>query len=99
MFKNYGKIENGDYVLEETKVGKCFKDIETFRNNPDKVCYVFEEGSRKVGYTRNDILKMTKGDEELCQLVFFLLQGKPVTKVICELVELGIIGTSGKEKR
>lgn len=98
MFKNYGKIENGDYVLEQTKVGKCFKDIETFRKHPDKICYVVEEGSRKLAYSRSDILKMTKGDNDLCQLVFFLLRGKPVLKVICELIELGIIGVEGKKK-
>ena len=48
--------------------GWIFKDEDAFQNRPDDVCYIPELSDEK--YTRNDILKIFAGDEELAETMF-----------------------------
>ena len=48
--------------------GWIFKDEDAFQNRPDDVCYIPELSDEK--YTRNDILKILAGDEELAKTMF-----------------------------
>jgi hypothetical protein len=48
--------------------GDIFKDEEAFLSRPDDPCYVPELTDRV--YTRNDILKICKGNEELATDLF-----------------------------
>ena len=64
--KNEGKPEiiDRDYYRQ----GWIFKDEDAFQNRPDDVCYIPELSDEK--YTRNDILKLLAGDEELAETMF-----------------------------
>lgn len=61
--ENEGKPEiiDRDYYRQ----GWIFKDEDAFQNRPDDVCYIPELSDEK--YTRNDILKILAGDEELAK--------------------------------
>lgn len=56
-------IDRGYY-----RQGWIFKDEDAFQNRPDDVCYIPELSDEK--YTRNDILKILAGDEELAETMF-----------------------------
>ena len=64
--ENEGKPEiiDRDYYRQ----GWIFKDEDAFQNRPDDVCYIPELSDEK--YTRNDILKILAGDEELAKTMF-----------------------------
>ena len=59
-----GEIIDRDYYRQ----GLIFKDEDAFQNRPDDVCYIPELSDEK--YTRNDILKILAGDEELAKTMF-----------------------------
>lgn len=58
------EIIDRDYYRQ----GWIFKDEDAFQNRPDDVCYIPELSDEK--YTRNDILKILAGDEELAETMF-----------------------------
>lgn len=64
--ENEGKPEiiDRDYYRQ----GWIFKDEDAFQDRPDDVCYIPELSDEK--YTRNDILKILAGDEELAETMF-----------------------------
>lgn len=59
-----GEIIDRDYYRQ----GWIFKDEDAFQNRPDDVCYIPEFSDEK--YTRNDILKLLAGGEELAEIMF-----------------------------
>lgn len=61
---NEPEIIDRDYYRQ----GWIFKDEDAFQNRPDDVCYIPELSDEK--YTRNDILKILAGDEELAETMF-----------------------------
>lgn len=56
---------------EHYRQGWIFKDEDAFLNHPDKVCYIPELSD--TTYTRNSIVEMLNGDEELAQEMFYEL--------------------------
>ena len=53
---------------EYYRQGWIFKDEDAFLNHPEKVCYIPELSD--ATYTRNSIVDMLGGDEELAQEMF-----------------------------
>ena len=72
------------YELEYGGEGNIYKNEDAFLNRPNEVCYVpeyavedYENGQvPQTGdcYTHNSLLELCKGDEEVCQNLFYSLE-------------------------
>ena len=60
--------KTGEIEREGYGQGYIFKDEDAFLNRPDDVCYIAELSDET--YTRNDIVSICKGNEEIATEVF-----------------------------
>lgn len=68
------------------KQGFIFKDEDAFLNRPDDVCYIAELSDET--YTKNDILSICKGNEEIASEVFYNVDWQsPEMEIEC-LIEI-----------
>ena len=88
MIENGNRIETPEgvfYELEYGGEGNIYKNEDAFLNRPDEVCYVPEYAAEdredwRVSessdgcFTHNSLLALCKGNEEVCQDLFYSLE-------------------------
>lgn len=79
-----GAIERDIY-----RQGFIFKDEDAFLNRPDDVCYIAELSDET--YTKNDILSICKGNEEIASEVFYNVDWQSPEMEIESLIEVKCI--------
>lgn len=79
-----GAIER--YIYRQ---GFIFKDEDAFLNRPDEVCYIAELSDKT--YTRNDIVSICRGNEEIAREVFYNVDWQSPEMEIESLIEVKCI--------
>lgn len=85
-----GAIER--YIYRQ---GFIFKDEDAFLNRPDDVCYIAELSDET--YTKNDILSICKGNEEIASEVFYNVDWQSPEMEIESLIEVKWIQYNEKQ--
>lgn len=75
--------------------GFIFKDEDAFLNRPDDVCYIAELSDET--YTKNDILSICKGNEEIASEVFYNVDWQSPEMEIESLIEVKWIQYNEKQ--
>lgn len=61
-----------------------YKDIEAFENKSSKICYVADCSNREYNY--NSLLKLCKGNIELTEYIFNMLDWKQPANILEHLL-------------
>lgn len=78
--------KTGEIEREGYGQGYIFKDEDAFLNRPDDVCYITELSDET--YTKNDILSICKGNEEIASEVFYNIDWQSPEMEIESLIEI-----------
>lgn len=78
--------KTGEIEREGYGQGYIFKDEDAFLNRPDDVCYIAELSDET--YTKNDILSICKGNEEIASEVFYNIDWQSPEMEMESLIEI-----------
>ena len=78
--------KTGEIEREGYRQGYIFKDEDAFLNRPDDVCYIAELSDET--YTKNDILSICKGNEEIASEVFYNIDWQSPEMEMESLIEI-----------
>ncbi|MDR1202694.1 MAG: thrombopoietin receptor [Tannerellaceae bacterium] len=101
MTKKYiqvGKEGKGVFDGEYTGSGIIFKSEENYLNRPDAICYIPEYGFPEdsdfrgtidtvEGYTQRELMELCKGNQKLCDCLFYELSWQFTETLLNEIDE------------